>query len=116
MTKIKKTCNALSGIDRDKPKIKTLFQSLDNGQDAIGSINSPPSARYTNDLLMLMAELAHTRTNDLDSLLVIPAFYLSKLKDAKKARATPLKYQENWGLLKEKSKHLFKESMCMRLS
>ena len=108
LAKLKSCYNAPPEIARIRTEVGSLGQLLDNVQSFVQG-NSASTARHSSHLLIAPVDLAAARIGSVNALLSSPAFGLSKLSDANKARLTILRYKTRLATLEREIKESIQE-------
>ena len=114
LAKLKSCYNAPPEVARLRTEVESLGHLLEDVQNFVHS-NPDMMARHTCDVLLPAVELATARIGSLNTTLSSPAFGLSKLSDANKARLTLLRYKSRLTVLEQEIKASIQE-IGVRLS
>ena len=114
LAKLKSCYNAPPEIARLRTEVESLGHLLEDVENFAQS-NPDMMARHTCDLLIPAVELATARIGSVNTMLSSPAFRMSKLSDANKARLTLLRYKSRLTNLEREIKESIQE-IGVRLS
>lgn len=114
LAKVKSCYKALPEVGRLATEMASLGQLLEKVHEMVDD-QPEPMARYSGDLLSAPLELASARIASVNTILLSPAFGLSKLNDASRAHLTILRYSKRLAAL-EQILQASKQDLGVRLS
>ena len=99
LAKLRSCYNASPEIARLRAQMESLAHLLGAVESFVQNHNSIQIVGHTGDLLRLPVEDASARVASVNRILTSPAFGLSRLSDANKARATLFRYKHRLATL-----------------